>query len=232
MNLTANCSRSLKISTLALLTVLSIHQAGAQKPFELGVEQKGEYQPPPASSSGYYAPKMIQPAYVPPPQQRAPMQGNANSNRMQGNVQQERPPQQRQVLQGGAVALPPAFMGAWLVQGQRTKIEAVSPIFQQGAEQGFAPTTRNMWNINGNPQQGYTMSNDQGVQTQLKIVKVAGQQAVIFYQHQIGKAMAQEQIIMQLQNGGASFSGLERIAIVKDGQKRATVSYGLSGQRQ
>lgn len=222
-----------KGSALALITALAAHGASAQQPFQLGVEQKGEYQSAPASSSGYYKPQMIQPM-AQPMQSRPPIQGNANNTRLQGNTQQSRPqpPQSRPMLQGGAVALPPAFLGSWLVLGQRNKVEAISPEFQQGAEQNFSTSTRNMWNINGSPQQGYTMSNDQGVQTQLKIVKVAGQQAVIFYQHQIGKAMAQEQIIMQLQNGGASFSGLERIAIVKDGTKRATVSYGLSGQRQ
>jgi hypothetical protein len=44
--------------------------------------------------------------------------------------------------------------------------------------------------------------------------------------------MAQEKIIMQLQNGGANFAGLEAIDIVKEGQKRATVKYQLSGSRQ
>jgi hypothetical protein len=46
--------------------------------------------------------------------------------------------------------------------------------------------------------------------------------------------MAKEAIVMELQNGGASFSGLERITIVKPETKeeRATVTYQLVGQRQ
>lgn len=223
---------------LALLTApLAIYspQPAAAEPFQLGVEQRGQGQTfAPASSGGYYTPQAIQPV-MQPMQQRPPIQGNANSGRMQGGAQQNRPPQQRPPMQMGvqSVALPPAFMGSWLVIGQRSGVEAKSPEFQQQAEAGFQTNTRNIWNISGNPQQGYAMSNDMGVQTSLKIMKVAGQQAVIFYQHPMGKVMAQEQIIMELQNGGARFTGFEKIAINKQGEGvRATVKYSLSGQRQ
>jgi len=72
------------------------------------------------------------------------------------------------------------------------------------------------------------------VSTTLTIYKVMNNQAFIRYQHPIGKTMAQEAIVMELQNGGASFQGLERISIIKDGQQppRAKVTYQLYGQRQ
>ncbi len=46
--------------------------------------------------------------------------------------------------------------------------------------------------------------------------------------------MAQEAVVLELQNGGMSFQGLERISIVKEGepQPRAKVTYQLYGQRQ
>lgn len=224
---------------LALLTapLALFPQAASAEPFQLGVEQRGQGQSyAPVPSGSYPAPQAIQPI-TQPMQQRPPMQGNANSGRMQAGAQQNQP-QQRPMLQAGTqnVALPPAFMGSWLVIGQRSAVEAKSPEFQQQAAGAFQTNTRNIWNISGNPQQGYAMSNDMGVQTSLKIMKVAGQQAVIFYQHPMGKSgtvMAQEQIIMELQNGGARFTGFEKIAINKQGEGiRATVKYSLSGQRQ
>lgn len=226
---------------LALLSApLAIYspQPASAEPFQLGVEQRGQGQNyAPVSSGAYYTPQAIQPI-AQPVQQRPPMQGNASSGRMQGGAQQNRPPAQRPPMQMGvqSVALPPAFMGSWLVIGQRSAVEAKTPEFQQQAAGAFQTNTRNIWNISGNPQQGYAMSNDMGVQTSLKIMKVAGQQAVIFYQHPMGKSgtvMAQEQIIMELQNGGANFSGFEKISINKQGEGvRATVKYSLSGQRQ
>ncbi|HMY55331.1 MAG TPA: hypothetical protein PK671_20380, partial [Candidatus Obscuribacter sp.] len=80
----------------------------------------------------------------------------------------------------------------------------------------------------------YTLKTDQGVTTSLNIYKVAGNQAFIRYQHPISKTMAQEAVVLELQNGGMSFQGLERISIVKEGepQPRAKVTYQLYGQRQ
>ncbi|CAN5366856.1 hypothetical protein BH11CYA1_BH11CYA1_19330 [soil metagenome] len=233
-----------KLTNYAALAILTAPlafcapQSAAADPFQLGVEQRGQGQTyAPASAGGYYTPTAL-PATMQPMEQRPPMQGNANSGRMQGNAQQNRPPQQRPPMQASvqSVALPPAFMGSWLVIGQRSAVEAKTPEFQQQAAGAFSNSTRNIWNISGSPQQGYAMSNDMGVQTSLKIMKVQGQQAVIFYQHPMGKSgtvMAQEQIIMELQNGGARFSGFEKIAINKQGEGvRATVKYSLSGQRQ
>jgi len=221
------------------LTVISGSGAQADQPFQLGVEQRGQGQQTlmPVDSSGYRAP-VATPVYQAPPSRplHANANANANNNGMRLNAgAQQQPPQQRPVMQAGVqrVALPPAFMGSWLVQGQRTKVQAINAEFQANAEAGFAMTTRNVWNINGSPQGGYTMSNDQGVSTALQIQKMMGpNKAVVAYQHQMGKAMAQEMILMELQNGGASFTGIERITIVKEGTKRANVSYALSGQRQ
>lgn len=225
---------------LALLSApLAIYspQPASAEPFQLGVEQRGQGQTyAPASSGGYYTPQAIQPI-AQPMQQRPPIQGNANSGRIQGGAQQNRPPAQRPPMQATVQAgtLPPAFMGSWLVQGQRTKVQGKTPEFQQNAEQNIQVSTRNIWNISGNPQQGYKMSNDQGVQTPLQIRQVQGAKAIISYQHPVFNVMAQEMIIMELQNGGANFAGVERMTISKPGEQgppRCTVTYSLSGQRQ
>jgi len=192
--------------------------------FQLGAEAKEFLQNPPPMNNSYAAPTMVQSGgAMEYGSQQNPYSLNAN--------QQQRRPLQAQIQK--KVALPPAFLGSWLVQGQRTGIEA-QPQFQNGIEGLFAGGTRNTWNIAGSPQQGYQMSNDQGVSTTLTIYKVMNNQAFIRYQHPIGKTMAQEAIVMELQNGGASFQGLERISIIKDGQQppRAKVTYQLYGQRQ
>ncbi len=222
--------------SLALTAIVASSSAlsASADPYQLGVETRGQYQAAPVSG-GYPAPVMTPgvPVYQTPPPTR-PLKANTSTNRMNAGVQQQqpvqRPPMQASVQR---VALPPAFLGSWLVQGQRTTVKAISAEFQANAEQGFNTSTRNVWNINGSPQGGYTMSNDQGVSTALQVQKMMGpNKAVVAYQHQMGKAMAQEMILMELQNGGASFSGIERITIVKDGVKRCNVSYALSGQRQ
>ncbi len=230
-----NSNFKFSLALAAIVTLSSAFSASAD-PYQLGVEQRGQYQAAPVSG-GYPAPVMTPgvPQYQAPPPTRQ-LKANTSNNRMNLNagVQQQQQPQ-RPPMQLGVqkVALPPAFLGSWVVQGQRTTVKAISAEFQQNAEQGFNTTTRNVWNINGSPQGGYTMSNDQGVSTALQVQKMMGpNKAVVAYQHQMGKAMAQEMILMELQNGGASFSGIERITIVKDGVKRCNVSYSLSGQRQ
>lgn len=196
-------------------------------PFQLGAETKefidnggggGNY--------SYPAPQMMQPTPdVARPAQR--LNGGAQQQ------QQQRPPVRLNANTQKSVALPPSYMGAWRVSGQRTNIEA-APQYQNGIGGLFAPTTSNVWNIAGNPQKGYTLTTDQGVSTSLNIYKVTGNQAFIRYQHPISKTMAQEAIVMQLDNGAMSFSGLERISIVKEGepQPRAKVTYQLNGRRQ
>jgi hypothetical protein len=217
-------AKAASIALVALVSVGLASQALAAQ-FKLGAEATGFIEnPPPLPNSNYRAPVMVQPTqslnggaatYDNPPPSR-PLQGNAGQTRLQGGV-----------------ALPPAFLGTWLVQGQRTNIEA-QPQFQQGVGGLFQGNTQNTWNIAGSPQQGYQMSNDQGVSTALTIYKVSKNTAFIRYQHPISKTMAQEAIVMELQNGGATFQGLERISIVKEGEPnpRAKVTYQLVGQRQ
>jgi len=208
---------ALLFAVIAAGSMASMVQAG---PFQLGAEAQQFIESAPAQNNTYQSGTMVQDnnGY-------RPMQAGASQN--------QQPPMRLQAQTQRSVALPPAFLGSWLVQGQRTGIEA-QPAFQQGIGGLFQEGTRNMWNISGSPKQGYQMSNDQGVQTTLTIYKVMNNQAFIRYQHPIGKTMAQEAIVMELQNGGASFQGLERISIVKDGQQppRAKVTYQLFGQRQ
>ncbi|MBZ0185529.1 MAG: hypothetical protein K8F91_04690 [Candidatus Obscuribacterales bacterium] len=186
-------------------------------PFKLGVEQKGYVQDPYQGEAAYPEPEYVQPTQ--------PLQGNV----------QARPPK---ALSAGAmtqksVPLPAGFLGTWLVDGQRTKVEAQNPAFQQGAAQAFATQTRNTWTIGGNPGKGYTFTNDMGVKSSIFIQDVKGDTAFIKYQHPVKNTMAQEAVVMSLQAGGARFSGLERISIVKQGEGvRAKVTYQLSGQRK
>ncbi len=214
-----------ELASLLALVAFAMPQAAPAEPFQLGVETKQTIDNGPPPVENYPAPTMMQPAYQPMPPVRKPMHASAQDV---GNA----PPRQPLRMTVQKNVLPPPFLGRWMVMGQRSSVQAISPEFQQNAEAGFGVSTRNVWNIGGSPQQGYSMSNDQGVQTSLTIVKVANDTATIFYQHPIGKVMAQEKIIMQLQNGGANFAGLEAIDIVKEGQKRATVKYQLSGSRQ
>ncbi len=197
-------------------------------PFQLGTEQNEFLENNNYNTGGSYpSPQMM----VPTPDTRRPaprLNGGA-----QQQQQQQRPPVRLNAGTQKSVALPPSYMGAWRVSGQRTNIEA-APQYQNGIGSLFAPTTSNVWNIAGNPQKGYTLTTDQGVSTSLNIYKVTGNQAFIRYQHPISKTMAQEAIVMQLENGAMSFSGLERISIVKEGepQPRAKVTYQLNGRRQ
>lgn len=213
------------LSTLAILMLAAPGIASAD-PLQGGIEAQKFIENANSNDYSYPAPTMMQPSpdsVRPARVQKAAIQ------------QQQRPPQQRpiqaQVQQ--SVELPKGFMGAWVVQGQRSKMQAL-PQFQSSIGQFFLPNTRNIWNISGNPRAGYTLTTDQGVSTKLNIHKVAGNTAFILYQHPTFNTMAKEAIVMELQNGGASFSGLERITIVKQETKeeRATVTYQLVGQRQ
>lgn len=213
------------VATL-LCAQLASTTAAAADPFKLGVEQKERMQN--SDSLGGYAdypaPQMIQ--QQPAPDSRPPVNLNGRLN----DQAPKRPPIQ---LQAQKVALPPSFMGAWLVSGQRVKVEAM-PEFQAGAEQAFGMMTQNTWNISGSPQAGYQMSNDIGVSTSIVVDRVEGNTAFIRYQHPVKNTMAQEAIVMSLVPGGAQFNGLERISIVKEGmpQPRAKVTYKLVGRRR
>ncbi len=192
----------------------------AAEPFKLGVQEKGYLQQQPLDGSASYpAPQMI--PQTPTAGTSAPLRGGATAA----------PP--RPLQAGVSVQLPPQFLGAWLVRGQRVKVEA-QPEFQAGAEQAFQVGTSNVWQISGSPSSGYTMGSDTGIKTQLVVDKVQDNTAFIRYQHAIGKTMAQEAIVMSLQPGGAQFNGLERVSIVKEGlaQPRARVTYQLTGTRQ
>lgn len=209
----------------------SLTAAWAQEPFKLGVQEKAYIENPPMSGYAEYPayptpPKMVpqQPKASPPPPPRKPLQGNVGAV-----APPQRPPIQATVQK---VALPPAFLGVWNVSGQRVKVEAL-PEFQQGAEQAFAVSNNQIWEIAGDPVNGYVLGSNTGVRTALVVDKVQGGTAFIRYQHQVKNTMAQEAVVLQLQPGGAQFQGLERIMIVKQNQPpRAKVTYQLTGFRQ
>jgi len=224
------------IARLGLLTLgicltgqLASPPASQGDPLQGGIEEKGMIDQGYSGGASYAAPRMI-----PQAPRQAPLQVRPP---IQGGAQQSAPPPVRRPApiqaQITKVALPQSFLGAWNVMGQRTKVEAM-PEFQAGAEQAFAPNTQNVWEISGNPESGYQMGSNSGVQTQLIVDKVEGNTAFIRYQHPIGKTMAQEAIVMSLVAGGVQFNGLERVSIVKEGmaQPRAKVTYNLMGQRQ
>ncbi len=207
----------------------SLVPSWAQEPFKLGVQEKAYIENPPmqgyADYPAYPAPSLVRqqprPGVSPPP--RPPLQGNV------GAVAPPRPPMQATVQK---VALPPAFLGVWNVSGQRVKVEAL-PEFQQGAEQAFAMNNNQIWEIAGDPANGYVLGSNTGIRTALVVDKVQGATAFIRYQHQVKNTMAQEAIVLQLQPGGVQFQGLERIMIVKPNQPpRAKVTYQLVGVRQ
>jgi len=205
------------------------------KPFQLGIEQKDFLAAPLPPVQNYPRPMMQQtPNYGPVP----PMQGNAQQQGLNGGVQQG-PPGNMQMMnpqsaqpQSQQGYLPPQFLGRWLVNGTRSKVEAL-PQYQSGMDSIFSMQTQNIWTIQGSPQQGYTLGSDQGVQTSL-MVQTTGDTAILRYQHPIHNTIAQEAVVMQLMPGGATFNGLERISILKQGEPgpRAKVEYNLVGRRQ
>lgn len=220
---------SLLVAGLTALVGTALAPSASADPFKLGAEQKNELE------NNYPAyPQYPTPQAYPTPQRRAPINGNVRTNQMNASAQVDQPPPQVRrpipVQIQKQVVLPANFLGAWNVQGQRTKVEAM-PEFQAGAEAVFAPNTSNVWNIGGNPSSGYSMSSDAGVQTSLVVDKVEGNTAFIRYSHPIKNTVAQEAIVMSLVPGGAVFNGLERVSIAKEGVTRAKVTYQLVGRR-
>lgn len=196
------------------------------KQFQLGAEEKNYLDNAPplqgGAQGGGYASQ-----YGAGTPQMAPVQTyNA------GATQIQRAPLQATVSK----ALPPGFLGTWLVAGGRTKVDA-PPEFASAAQNAFAPSTNDTWTISGSPQSGYQIGSSTGAGFQLYVDKVGPGTAFVRYQHPVNNTMAQEAVVLQLGGNGATFSGLERIAIVKQvpGQPpitRCKVQYQLNGTRQ
>lgn len=225
--------KSAYLLVIAIIVSLSTLNSGnsfclAQEPYKLGVQENVQGQP--STYQSYPTPQMIP---VPGrPAARAPvnnpkrsLQGSASSN----NNQVSPDTFSTNIT---AVALPPAFLGAWQVHGQRTEVNAM-PEFQAAAEQSFSINNDQIWNISGSQANGYTLGSNTGVTTALIIDQVQGNTAWLRYQHPVGNTMAQEAVVMRLAPGGRQFDGLEQISIVKQGlpQPRAKVKYHLTGSR-
>lgn len=214
----------------------------AEGPFKLGAETNVQNEPPPAQAPASYA---AYPTYTPPPQPKPdkhPPKPVKQPKRLEGGAMQVtqpppvqqpayQPPMQASIAAPGV--LPGEFLGVWQVLGSRSAVNA-APQFQQGINNIFQATTADTWTIQGNPNQGYSLTSSTGVSTQISVDKVQGTTAFIRYQHPIKNTVAQEAIVMQLGPGGASFQGLEQIRIMKQGEPgpRCTVKYQLSGRRQ
>lgn len=226
---------SLSLNTATAIAQDSQTSQTESKPFQLGIEQKDYISPQVPAVPAYGKPMMVggTPNYATAPATRPPMNGGVQQNRpavLNAGIQQN-PPRQMQPQQPQMGILPPQFLGRWQVMGSRSKVEAL-PQFQAGMDSIFAMNTQNIWMIQGNPQQGYNLSTDQGVATSL-LVQTTGDTAILKYQHPIKNTVAQEAVVMQLLPGGATFNGLERISIVKQGEGvRAKVEYNLVGHRQ
>ncbi len=244
---------NLTLASIAMIiaTPLSVTFAPAllAKQFELNAEQKNympgdngvpEYAPYPTFTPQKPAKKQ------PPPKKQPPL-------KIKVEQQQQMPPMQRQMPQARpmpqlrqtpmfnlgtqkSVALPPSFLGKWAVQGSKTNFEAIQAKYQ-AANEAFAPQTQNIWILMGNPQQGYSFSNEVGVRCPLIVDKVEGSRAYIRYQHQMKNTIAQEAIVLEVSPDGSQLNGMERITIVKPGQgpdsgPRAKVTYQLNGFKQ
>ena len=70
------------------------------------------------------------------------------------------------------------------MNGSRQKIEAL-PQYQPGIGNIFTVNNSQYWQIGGSPQQGYQLSSNTGVRTQIFVDKVQGNTAFLRYQHQI-----------------------------------------------
>lgn len=226
---------------IALAVAVGSPSAVFAEPLKGGVTEQGQYQQPSGEAGygqyGYPAPQMVQP--------QQPLRGNVQEQRPPqrplklnagAQQQQQAPPVQRQPMQmrvQQSVQLPPQFMGAWLVRGLRTKVEAL-PQYQDGISNIFSMNTQNIWRISGSPQTGYQLGSDTGATMPLTVVECDGATATIRYQHPMKNTMIQEAVVMQLVNGGAQFNGFERLSVVKPGEgpPRAKVTYQLQGQRQ
>jgi hypothetical protein len=221
---------------LAIAAGCSIAAAGAQdtpRPLQGGVEQN-RVMPP----DGYPAyPVYPTPTMIPQPPRTAPKHP---PKPLHGGVQAQQPAAQptppRRPLTGQVQAPPPGvlpnqFLGQWLVLGSRGKIDA-QPQYQNGIQDIFTASNSQNWNIQGAPG-GYAMSSTSGV-SQVQVGNCTADTAYIRYQHQVGKTMAREAIVMQISPDGRSFQGMQRISIVKPGEMmpRATVQYNLVGRRQ
>lgn len=236
---------AIALLTVALASIGSLvpvlAQEGSGTTLKGGVEERyqGSNAPVyPAAQYTYPAPQMVQP-------KAAPIQRPPQHQQIRGAVEASPPPVQRQPpppqrppmqtsLQQTAPpgVLPPQFLGAWQVQGMRQSVEA-APQYQSGIGNIFTMMNQQIWQIVGNPQSGYALQSNTGVQTQIYVDKVQGRTAYLRYQHPIRNTMAQEAIVMELSADGLSFQGLERISIVKQGEgTRAKVQYSLNGRRQ
>ncbi len=232
--------------SFALTGVLQCQMATAQSdsgtpsgkaPFKLGVEEK--YQVSDPAYPAYPQPVMVQqaPRTAPPPKvpPRVPMHASVEqTHRPPTPPPQTRPPMNmgiQQTVPPGV--LPSQFLGAWQVLGQRSKVEAL-PQYQSGIDNIFTGSNSQVWQISGDPGQGYAFVSNTGVRTQVYVDKVQGNTAYLRYQHPIRNTMAQEAIVMMLSPDGTQFQGLERISIVKQGEggPRAKVTYNLVGRRQ
>ncbi len=218
-----NYSRCWTIMTFTISALLAMasnlfslsYSALGAEPFQLETNENNYQQ---NNNSSYPTPQKLSPntgSNV----SRASLNSSINSNTFQLGTQK-------------TVVLPPSFLGVWNVIGQRVKVEAL-PEYQSNAENAFALNTNNTWQFSGNPANGYLMSSNTGIRTQLTVDKVQGNTAFIRYQHPIKNTMAQEAVVISLQGNNDRFTGLERISIVKQGQTpRAEVTYQLSGFRQ
>ncbi len=211
---------------LAITTFLLLNlAASAAEPFKLGAEEKGYIQDPLQGSTSYPAPQL--------------MRQTAAPGAFQGGIQ-ARPPLQSTVvqhvpIQAGVqqrVVLPANFLGVWNVAGQRNKVEA-APELQERVERAYPFTTSDTWVIAGDPNSGYTMGTKTGMKTAIVIDKAQGDTAFIRYEHPVFNTMAQEALVLSLTPGGAQFTGLERVTIIKRNEPpRFRVTYQLIGQRQ
>jgi hypothetical protein len=223
---------------LSLSASLNCSIVLADEPIKGGVQQTDVYSQPATYVPSYGAPKMVGmpiPKHVtPPPKPKLPPppKTTLKATAVQEVIKPPPPkiakPMPAAPMKDGV--LPAQFLGRWQVMGSRSNVEA-QPQFQQGIDGIFQFTTSNVWNIQGSPEQGYMLSTDSGVSTPLA-VSSNGSQAVLRYQHPIKNTVAQEALVMQLGPGGASFDGLERITIIKQGEPpRAKVTYKLVGRK-
>ncbi|MBX9724487.1 MAG: hypothetical protein K2X81_23960 [Candidatus Obscuribacterales bacterium] len=231
---------SKQLIALIVVWLISAPFASAQKVHQLHAEDEN-YLPAPGPAPTYSKPQMVGPPHakvdaVPKPKPKEkPKPIKAGITFDQHKAQ----PPVRPIVAPKPVAvpvvngvLPDQFLGRWQVIGSRSAVEAQAQ-YQSGINGIFSGSTSNIWNIQGNAVQGYTLTTDSGVSTALN-VQTKGDVAVLRYQHPINKTMAQEALVMQLVAGGAQFDGLEKISIVKPGEQgaRAKVTYKLVGQRQ
>lgn len=234
-------SKRIALSVLAASLILGtgFTPVSADEPFKLGAQTNVQNEPPPAQYPAYPA-YPTYPTYTPPPvakPDKHPPKPVKQPKPLQGGAMQSTPPPVQQPPMQASIAapgvLPGEFLGVWQVLGSRSAVEA-QPQFQQGINNIFQATTSDTWTIQGSPQSGYSLSSSTGVSTQITVDRVQGTTAFIRYQHPIKNTVAQEAIVMQLGPGGASFQGLERISIVKQGEPgpRCKVTYQLSGRRQ